>query len=369
MKSSDMLGYALRSIRASFAAAYLLALAIATACMYFAGAIWWNVRTEKAAPCELTVTAPSYLELNEQTVQDILDIPNVLDASGQIAASASAKSGSYTADLNLTGIDGEYLDVVYTQGELFPDSSAMPWLVLTEAAAKSFTDPDKSAQKKTDELPPIDWLNADFTLQVGDVTVAAKVSGVVEGDEAAAYMSQSALQTLLQRQGQSASYTSAVVRIRNIGAAEAVTEQVAAMGYSVENMDSARQTKWNNQLREAVYLLIVCAVVFVCTELIKKVDTLKNRDMEYAREQALYWMGMTAESIQTLWLVQRLFLNIVGATLGVALSSIIAAAIPPELRETTNFALSLPWTGATATFVMSVVITNSCCKPYMERRK
>lgn len=109
MKNWEMLGYALRSIRARFATAYLPALILATACMYFAGAIWWNVRAEKAEPCELIISAPSYLEMNGQLVQDILNIPDVLGASGQIAASALVKCGSYTAEMTLTGIDGAYL--------------------------------------------------------------------------------------------------------------------------------------------------------------------------------------------------------------------------------------------------------------------
>ena len=353
MKNTDIFIYALRSMRPGFAAVYILALLLATACFCFAGAIWADVWTEKQEPCVLSVTAPGYVELNEQTIQDMLEIPEVVEASGRLELSVKVTSGSYTADLNLTGIDGAYLDAVYTQGGLFPEQSAMPWLVLSEAAARSFTDPDKAAQKKKDELPSIDWLSADFTIQTGEITVAAKVCGLTDGEEPTGYISRDMAKTLLQRQGQPAAYTSAAVRITNIGAAEAVTQQIAALGFQVENMDSARQVKWDLQLREAAYLLLLGASVFVCAMLIRTAEGLRNRDRECAQTQALRWMGMPAAKIRALGLAGDICLDILATALGVVVSYIVAWAIPPEMREGTNFALSMPWSGAAMVFALS----------------
>ncbi len=357
MRTRDVLNLAGRSLRWGFAIAYMLVLALATACVYFAGAIWVSVAEEKQEPCELTVTAPSYLEITEQTIQDVLALDGVKGASGLLELSASVTSGSYTANLHLTGIDGDYLDVTYTQGGMFPEESAMPWLVLTETAAKSFADPDKKTQEKTDELPPIDWLGADFALQTGEMTVTAGVSGLIEGQEAAAYISRDMAKELLQRQGQSGRYTAAVVRIRNIGAAEAVTEQITALGYQVENMDTARQEKWDSQLREALYLLLLGTAVLACAAFMKKVDALKNRDGDGSREQALRWMGMEEGRIRALRAVQQLFLSAGGAALGITICYILAAAIPPELRDASDFALTLPAAKAAMVFASCAAVS------------
>jgi hypothetical protein len=346
--------YAARRIRWGFGTVYITVLALATACLCFSGAIWRSVEDEKQKPCELVVTAPSYLELNEQTVQDILNISDVLDASGCIDVAVTVTSGNYTASFTLIGIDGAYLTATYTQGSPFPEESVMPWMVLTEAAAKSFSDPNKSTQKKSDEMPDLDWLNADFILQAGDITVVSKVRGLTDDETVAGYISQTVAKSLLQRQGQPGGYNSVMVRIRNIGAAEAVAKKIADMGYFVENMDTARQEKWDNQLREAVYLLLLSAVACACARLVKKIDYLKRQAQDSQETEALAWMGMSRYQMQTLAFVGSLQLSILGTTVGVFLSYLVAWLIPTELRDVSNFALTLPWPLVLGVFVVGI---------------
>ncbi len=68
----------------------------------------------------------------------------------------------------------------------------MPWIVLSEAAAQTFADPSDKAKRATNYMPEIDWLGADFSLKLGNSTILAKVSGLFEGDDPAAYISQDA---------------------------------------------------------------------------------------------------------------------------------------------------------------------------------
>lgn len=341
MRTRDLFSLAARSIRPGFGMAHVLITAFVVVCFCFSVAIWTSVSAEKAEPCELTVTAPSYLDLTEQTVQDIDAIPDVVDAAGLVEVPATVESEKYTASLTLVGIDGDYLEVAYSVGDVFPSDSAMPWIILSEAATKSFVDLTDKTKHDANYMPSIDWLNANFALTVGNSNLSAKVSGVFEGNTVAAYISQDMAKQLLQRQGQPSGYTSAAVRITNIGAAEAVTKAISALGYEVANGSDARQEKWDTQLREAVYILILGLAGFLCSVMVKTADSAVNRLERQRRNTALRWEGAADRLIRMLGFVRYCYLNVAGILLGILLHYAVAAFIPMELRESSNFALTI----------------------------
>ena len=361
MRARDLFGLAARGIHPGFGTAHVLIMAFAVACFCFSVAIWSSVKVEKAEPCELTVTAPSYLDVTEQTIQDFLGIPDVVDATGLVEIPVIAESGKYTASLTLVGIDGDYLDAAYSVGEAFPVDSAMPWIVLSKAAARSFIDPADKTKHDANYMPSIDWLDADFALTVGENIISAKVSGVFEGDTVAAYISQNMAKQLLQRQGQPSGYTSAAVRITNIGTAETVTKAISALGYEVANGDKTRQEKWDVQLREAVYILILGIAGFLCSVMLKVTNRVVIRQDRQRRDTALRWAGATNTLIRMLDFVSYCYLDVAGVFLGILLHYAVAAFIPMELRESSNFALTISSAplGVTAIISLMSAIANS----------
>ena len=107
MKLTDYLAMAGHSLHRSFDTAGTLFTAAAVTVLCFSGAILTTIHDEKAAPCELSVTAPSYLAITEQSIQDFRAIADVMDATGTVEMPVTAVSGKYAASLTLVGIDGD----------------------------------------------------------------------------------------------------------------------------------------------------------------------------------------------------------------------------------------------------------------------
>ena len=342
MRLRDYLTLAGHGTHRGYEAASVLFMAASVTALCFSGAILAAIHSEKAAPCELHVTAPSYLSITEQSVQDFRAIDNVLDATGIVEVPVTASSGKYSAGLTLVGVDGEYLgDLVYTMGELFPAGGAMPWITLSEAAAQSFTDPTDKTKRSASYMPDIDWLGADFSLDMGSSIISARVSGLFEGDDPAAYIGLDIAKTLLQSQGQAAGFTGARVRITNIGAAEGVSKAIAALGYEVADRDSARQEKWDAQTREAVYLAILGAAGLLCAGMTRRTGAALCREETRCRDDVLRWAGMGNAAIRGIAVLRGIYLSLLGAGIGIAAHYLIAALVALG-DATSSFALVLP---------------------------
>ena len=341
MRIGDYLALAGQGLRRGYEAAALLFTAAAVTALCFSGAILTTVQAEKAEPCELAVTAPSYLAITEQSVQDFRSIADVVGATGTVDMPVSAACGKYAAGLTLVGIDGDYLiGLAYTLGGPFPSGGAMPWIVMSEAAARSFVDPEDKTDRGQDYMPDIDWLVADLALELGGGTVTARVSGLFEGDEPAAYIGLDIARTLLR--GQASGYGGARVRVTDIGAAEAVSAAIADMGYSVTDRDSARQERWDAQTREAVYLAILGSAGFLCACLLRRTGAARDREERRRRDDVLRWAGMGEAAIRAVALIRSAYLALAGAALGAAAHYLIAALVALEKAAASNFALSLP---------------------------
>ena len=320
MRLTDYMALACHGLRRGVGTASVLFTAAAVTALCFSGTLLAAIHSEKTEPCELSIVAPSYLAITEQSVQDFQAITDVVDATGIVEVPVTAKSGEYAAGLTLVGIDGDYLDdLVYTTGETFPAGGAMPWIALSKAAAQSFIDPSDKTKRSASYMPDIDWLGAEFSLDLGESTVSARVSGLFESDEPVAYIGQSIAKMLLQNQGQASSYTGARVRVTNIGTAESVSKTITGLGYEVEERDSARQEKWDAQTREAVYLAILAAAGFICVGSLQLAGSAADKENDQHRVEALRWAGMSSFSIKTLHRISRLYQCLLGIGIGIVL--------------------------------------------------
>lgn len=328
MRLGDYLALAGHGTRRGFETAFVLFTAAAVAALCFSGAGLAAIRDEKDEPWELTVTAPGWLALTEQSVLDFQAMDGVTDATGVVEVPVTARTGKYAAGLTLVGLDGDYLEgLVYTEGEPFPESGAMPWLVLSRAAAQSFADPEDKTKRSANYMPDVDWLGADFSLELGENTVSARVSGIFEGDEPAAYISRDIARALLQSQGLPSGYAGARVRVTNIGAAEAVSGAVTDLGYQVANRDSARQENWDARTREAVCLAALAAAGFLCAGMVRLAGNALDRENARRRDDALRWAGMRESSIRGVGALRSIRLSLTGAALGLAAHYLISSLL------------------------------------------
>ena len=231
MKISDRLGLATKNLKGLWALLPIAGMAIGMFCLCFAGAILTSVSGEKALPCELDVSAKGNAEITDSALVQISEIEDVLDVTPLLQVPVTVETGAYTAELTLTGIEAYYLDEDYAEGSVFPADTVMPYIVLNEAACKMFTEDD---QEPSDEAPEIDWLGAGFTVKTGEEArpVTSRICGVLEGEEEdpMAYVNLAIAKELLDEKGTNA-YTSAKVRIVNIGQAERVSKAIQALGF------------------------------------------------------------------------------------------------------------------------------------------
>lgn len=360
MRAADLWRLAMRSLRHGWAAAYAVTLMLGTVCFYFSGAIWLTVHNEKQEPCELTVGASSYANVTEQAVQKLLEIDDVIEATCLLEVRVTISAGKYTASMTLLGIDPNYLTVDFVSGNVFAQSSAMPWLLLSEDAIKQFVDPSDLSVRDTDYAPDVDWLNADITLTVGEKSVVAGVSGIYsdDGNSSSGYIALSVAKKLLQEQGSSAKTTAAAVRITNIGAAQSVTRQITALGYEVVNANDALQEKWDGQEKEMVYLLLLGIMTFVCAALMKSAETKRDLQSRQSQYQAMQWMGFARAKQKQMFFWRTVFLDGIGVLLGVMVSCLIPIFLPATIADTSIFSFNLPVIETMAVAVLCVILAS-----------
>ena len=328
MKAIDIVRMALRNLRGKWMLAPLACLILCTVCLCYAGAVIASVSTEKHRPCELTVTAP-YGRITEQSVADIGRIPDVVAATAVLPVQAVLTSGQYAASITLQGIDGHYPQEEYATGGTFPDDTFMPYIVLNQAGEKSFIDPeDPPSPADTDYRPDIDWFHAGIALYMGGDTEArpatAKVCGILSGDGdtqgPAGYISIFSAKALLTNQDMPATYAYALVRIKDMGAAEDVARQIRLRGYDAGDADPALQAKWAGQEKEMIYLLwmglLSLAVGVLLTASIQREAISDERD----KLDMLRWMGMTQTAVKGISYGQAAAKGILSAALGILIS-------------------------------------------------
>ncbi len=361
MRISDLLWMALKNLKARFMVLPVAAIAISTFCLCFAGAVLTSVQQEKGVPCELEVL-PGAEQLSESTLAGIAAIPDVTAVTPVLQVPVSLQTGGYTAQLTLTGMDASYLTEDFAQGGIYSDSSVMPYIVLNKAACKLFTDEKSSGNGTTDEEeePPVDWLNSGVSIQTGENTrpVVAKLVGILSADdedqEPAAYISIASAKALLQQDSLSADYFEANVRITNAGYAESVTKAVTGLGLSVTDSNAATQDKWDTELLEMTYLILLSVFGLVCWALLaatgRKILLLEHEGTILA----LQWIGMKKQSVGQLFLLQSLMSVLLGSSIGIIVGVAVPSFLPPELFGMSIFSLQIPFEAASVSAAICI---------------
>lgn len=174
-------------------------------------------------------------------------------------------------------------------------------------------------------MPDIGWLEAEFSLNMDGSTISARVSGLFEGDEPVAYISQDIAKTLQQIRRHADHYTGARVRVANMGAAESISEAISSLGYEVTNQDSAQHEVWKSQTHEAVYLAALAVAGFLCSFLLYLTGKALTREEDCRRDDVLRWAGMSDTAIQGINILRGILLALLGIAHGIAAHYIITA--------------------------------------------
>lgn len=347
MSRFDLLRLSIKTLRTKFVVIYVLLVMLGVCSIYFAGAILHTVITEKAEPCELRVTPSDYKELSDGTIWEFLEVSGVLAATNRLDVPVKLTVGKYEAELTLVGVDSTYLDVYYNMGGVFPENSMMPWIIINKDSLKTFRDPTDTTKRASSYVPPVDWLNEDFSMSIDETALVSKVSGIYESEETAdaGYMDLEIARKILQGQGRDGAYTSAVVRIRNIGAAQNVTKAIEALGYIVSNPNTELQERWDVLEKEALYLVLIGLAILIVASQQQKMEFLRQERRREALCLALQWMGMTRRMLRSMKGIQNFYICIISVSLGIMGGCLILNLIHLAQRSELVVGLAVPMTG------------------------
>ena len=369
MKISDLIKLALKNLKGRWAALAITGIAVSAFCLCFSGAILSAVQEEKAQPYELILSAEGNAKLTDNTVVEIKKLESVLSATPVLQFPVMVKAGPYVAQLTLTGIDSTYIDVVFKEGAAFPTDSVMPYIVLNEAAQKQFSEDkkDKSDNTGTGEgtegegnssntanvkVPEIDWMNTNFSVSLGEEgkAVTSKVCGILLKDEEnkpeeqtpAAYISLNAAKDLLQKSGQATGNIVIWVRVENIGKAESVSKEIAALGFSVTNSTEELQSGWDAMMREMAFLIVIAVFCLVSAAI--ALTAWRRISMSEQREAwvAMQWIGLSEKNMHRLFAMQSVILSLFGVALGILVAECLPSFLTAGAAETSSFTLATP---------------------------
>lgn len=360
MKIFDLTRLAVRNLKGRWAVLPVIGFAVAAFCLCFAGAILTTVQEEKAQPYELLLLAQDNAGITDSTIADILKIPDVKAATSILQVPVMVQTGEYTAQFTLTGMDAGYLEGVYIQGNVFHADSVMPYIVLSEAACKQFAKEEKDAGKET---PDIDWVNAGYSLNIGEESrsVTSKACGILSdgGEKDAepdAYVSLSVAKELLRESNQPTVAQVSWVRITNIGCADSVSKQIAALGLNVTNSNEQMQTEWDVEMKEMVYLLVIAVFCLICASLMLAANRAVTLERQKQAFEMLRWVGMKDRSISRLFMLHALIVSVFGALIGLVVSLSLPSFLPPELKGTSSYTLSVPFIVAAGSFGVCILL-------------
>lgn len=347
MKIFDAVKIATKSAKGKWVIISALFIAVCSFCLCFAGAIFVSVQQEKDLPYELSVSTTK--KITDAVLQQIGQIEGVAAVSPVVQVPVTLKAGNCIAQLTVTGLNRDYINRKFETGGVFPNSSTMPYIILNKAVCKLFSDGRNSFGGEKKEAD-INWLYTSFVLETETgKSETARVCGILpdetdtDTDEPLTWMDLKKVQDLLEASEQPMDPMQANVRVNNSGYAEKVTAAITGFGLTVTNPNEKQQTKWDNSLKEADYLIALAAFSLVFTLLFiqmeKKLTLLEQNEML----SMLSGMGMNKQDIRRLFVLRTMLVVLYGIAAGIIVALFTPMFILPEDAATSNFTLYTPW--------------------------
>lgn len=368
MRILDLFSIALKNLRGRWMVMPALCIAVSMFCFCFAGTVLTTVQQEKSMPCELIITSEGS-GISDSTIAEISKTPDVLAVTPILPVSMNVRVQDKSEQLTMLGIDADYLRGTYAEGDVFPKSSVMPYIVLNQETSKLFKNDKADDNGETIE---VDWLNANVSVQVSEEArpVISKISGILSDDEElqeqAAYISLSCAKQLLEKSGQSTDYTKVKARIKNIGCAERISDAIHTLGLNVINTNKDLQTKWDMQTKEMTYLMgagVLCFVCFLVLTVAWIKITILARNTEY---NTLLWVGARNSEIRWISAIQVFVISLIGIGIGSVVASSLRFFITPKFKETSIFAIAIPFE---VCILISAALIVFCMMVYVIVRK
>lgn len=307
MKGKERIRLAFRTLPGWQTILSAAGIAAAVVCLTIGGRGYAEIRKEKAQPCEVKGTMAANGEALEKIrgMEEIISVSRAWEAEGEI------RYGDYRSPVRLIGVDADYLDGEWLEGEAYPDETAMPYVVLNEAAAEGFQD-EKKAGIPEDGQP--EWLTDGFQLEEGGAEL--RVCGILKdgAEEARAYLSQAQWTGLLGGGQEAQDAFTFWVRLQNEGVMEGAQKSLASLGMQLTDQGEDQAAEWADRTERQMLYLGVGGFVFLWALLLfgyqLRLHSLKQKQAEHTLE----WMGLRLKRSVLIW--QWLLVIFFGSAVG-----------------------------------------------------
>lgn len=261
-----------------------------------AGGRTMALEKEKSQPWELQITVDEFSEENLAAIwaiEDVIDVTPVYEIPVELVV------GACTQKITVYGVRGEYLQKNMLDGELFSGGDTASCLMINRAAWMAFRD-TTGKTVAADALP--DWRQSAVWLQSGDsegqeeepaagVRFPARICGIcLEGETPEAYMDSEWAKKVLLGRGEIPTPTRLLVRIRNAGAQETVSEALANLGAAADNTDTESMISWQRRGIENGYTAVISLVCFFAAAALIRLHVRYGRE-GWLRENAALEAG------------------------------------------------------------------------------
>lgn len=261
----------------------LLGVALSTICLTAGGRIYGEIQMEKSQPCEIKGS----MAVDGETIGKIRQMEAVLAISGAEDALGTILYEDYQCSVHVIGVDAGYLRGEWLLGEVYPDETAMPYVVLNEAAVKGFQDKNKAGIPEEKQR---DWLSQSFRLD--GIFEELRICGILKDgeEEARAYLSQRqwAGLPLGTAEGEVRSFW---VRLQEEGVKEQAVQDLAALGFRVTDQGETQAADWKGREERQLLYLGAGSFILAWSLLLFWYQRRLCREHMAREERQLLWMG------------------------------------------------------------------------------
>lgn len=258
-----------------------------------------EVRSEQKDAVRLLVTVEKEADLSA-----LLGLKDIYRGTPVYETIATVTSGIYSAELTVRGMDAAMVPGNLIEGELYPDTSGMPWLLLNEAALNSLV-------AGTPVLPEqVSWMNNETRID----TLQAKTCGIVkDGEEASVvYTSVEAVKYMMEEKGEIPTMSYALLELKDAGYAEKVQQKLTELGFS-SNLDEQKVMEWTIQKEKircrvfsgGIALLSGICMLFCRTKYVDNMEEIFSFKVQFARCLTVtllsFVIGIVMEILTIIW--------------------------------------------------------------------
>lgn len=331
MKKSDAFRLAAKHAFVRASALLMAGIAVAVYCACAGGGLVSGVTGQANEPYELIASAGSK-QITENVVAQAGQTEGVLASSAEIEFKANLTVNDTVSQLSLDGIDPKYLQGEIADGAIFPQESAMPYVVLNGAAFSQMQDKNKDGN--IDDSEKIDWQKASCSITLDEKkAITAKICGILAdgSQDPKAYLSLSSAKTLAGGE-----YTTCLVRIQHANMAQDVSDKLSLLGLAVQNTELPQQADWDRKTTEATYLFLLAGAILVYTVCLYAGAENPGKGKRRKETEMLMYIGFSLRDIIGISCFENILHCGIAFGFGILFYALIPQFVSPEIGQSVN---------------------------------